>query len=386
MVRTAVRYIGRYGSLRRLRSGMAHKLVARTLLSLLLGLAPLASQSGYEQGKAALKRGEFAAAAQQFATDAQAGHSRAQLALGLLHAAGLGVAQSNAEATKWFARAAELGNAHAQYNLGLMLLVGIDVARNEREAVERFRRAARMGLPQAQSDLGALHFVGFHNEIGYPEALSWLRAAAERGHPLAQLNLACAYLAGGSVPWPGLEGAPLARPPGGTGRLIPRDEPEAARWFVTAAAQGVAVAQFNLGLLHEKGLGVELNQAEAMKWYARAVDTEFVPAYMNLARLYESGAEGARDRAAALQLRFRAWQNGLNRPQLEPILVMHFGIRTLRHLDGRKLWSERRKIGTDDLRGGSMLFLFEPDFLLDPDLGFDLPPTFPPIGPGARPR
>lgn len=361
-------------------------MVARTLLALLLTLAPLVSQAGYEEGKASLKRGEFAAAAREFTKDAQAGHSRAQLALGLLHAAGLGVPQSNAEATKWFARAAGEGNAHAQYNLALMLLVGIDVARNEKEAVERLRRAARMGLPQAQSDLGALHFVGFHGEIGYREAVSWLRAAAERGHPIAQLNLGCAYLAGGAGPWQGLEGPPLVRPPGGLGRLFPKDEQEAARWFLTAAAQGVAVAQFNLGLLYEKGSGVDPNPAEAIKWFARAADAGFVPAYMNLALLYESGPEATRDRAAALQLRFRAWRGGVNRAQREPILVMHFGIRTLKHLDGGRLWSERRKIGMDDLRGGSMLFFFDPDFLIDPDLGFDLPPTFPPIGPGARPR
>ena len=179
-------------------AGMARNLVCRVLLAVLLAFAPQVSHSGYEGGKAALKRGDFAGAAHQFIEDAGAGHSRAQLALGLLHAAGLGVAQSNAEATKWFARAAEQGNAHAQYNLGLMLLVGIGVAQNEKEAVRWLREAARMGLPQAQSDLGALPFYGRHSEIGYPEALSWLRAAAERGHPLAQVNLAGAYLTGGA--------------------------------------------------------------------------------------------------------------------------------------------------------------------------------------------
>ena len=100
-----------------------------------------------------------------------------------------------------------------------------------------------MGLPQAQSDLGALPFYGRHSEIGYPEALSWLRAAAERGHPLAQVNLAGAYLTGGAMSWQGFEGAPFARPPGVTGNLIPRDEREAARWFLMAAEQGVVVAQ-----------------------------------------------------------------------------------------------------------------------------------------------
>lgn len=365
---------------------MFRKSVCCFLVAVLLALSPLVSQSGYDGGKAALKRGDFVTAAHQFAEDARAGHPRAQLALGLLHAAGLGVAQNNAEATKWFARAAEQGNAHAQYNLGLMLLLGIGVAQNDKEAVRWFREAAKMGLAQAQSDLGVLHFYGRNREIEYPEALSWLRRAAEQGHPLAQINLASAYLIGAATSWQGFEGTPFARLQGVTGTLFSKDEREAARWFLKAAAQGFVVAQFNLGLIHEKGLGVERNHAEAMKWYAKAVDAEFVPAFINLAVLYESGTDVARDRATATQLRIRSSQRGLHRSQQDPILVMYFGIRTLQYLDGRKIWADRRKIGIDDLRSGSQLFLFEPDLLIDPDLGYDLPQTLPAIGLGPQPR
>ena len=45
---------------------------------------------------------------------------------------------------------------------------------------------------------------------------------------------------------------------------------EAARWFRRAAAAGVINAQFNLGLLYERGEGVPQSLVEAYAWYAAA--------------------------------------------------------------------------------------------------------------------
>lgn len=341
---------------------------------------PFGCLAGFEDGKAAARQGNFAEAVRQFAQAARDGHAGAELALGLLHAAGLGVPHDDAAAAQWFTLAAQHGNAQAQYDLALMLLVGIGVERNEQAGVRWLRAAAEMRLPQAQSDLGALHFFGREREIGFAEALSWLNAAAERGHPLAQLNLAGAYLTGGAPSWRGLEAAPLTGPPGPADRLGRKNMRASVRWFEAAAAQGVVVAYFNLGLIHERGLGVDRNPLAAMKWYEKSAEADFPPAFINLARLYESGDAIMRDRAAALQLRLRAWRQGVNRAWQNPIIVMNFGVRTLRYLDGRKIWSDRRKLETDDLRGSTYLLLFEPDYLIDPDLGFDLPASFPPVG------
>jgi localization factor PodJL len=47
--------------------------------------------------------------------------------------------------------------------------------------------------------------------------------------------------------------------------------PEAARWFRQGAEFGLADSQYNLGILLERGMGVEKNANEAAKWYAIAV-------------------------------------------------------------------------------------------------------------------
>lgn len=365
---------------------MGKESVGCVLLGGVLCLVAVPSFADYESGKAAGIQGNFSEAARQFRDVAASGHAQAGLAMGLLHAAGVGVDQNNAEAAHWFSRAAQRGNAHAQYNLGLMLLVGIGIERNEREGVRWLRAAAKMRLPQAQSDLGALHFFGRDHDVGFSEAVSWLQAAAERGHPLAQLNLAGAYLTGGQASWSGFRPEPLTSPPGAADSLGRKDERAALHWFEKAAEQGVVVAQFNIGLIHERGLGINSNRLAAIKWYAKSAESDFAPAFINLARLYESGDAITRDRAAALQLRLRAWQQGINRAQRNPIIVMSFGVQTLRHLDGRKIWQDRRKLVTYDLSGATYFLLFEPDFLIDPDLGFDLPRSFPPIGLGAPQR
>ena len=55
-----------------------------------------------------------------------------------------------------------------------------------------------------------------------------------------------------------------------TARGVAQDHAEAAKWFRLAAEQGLAQAQFNLGVLYYGGEGVEQNRAEAAKWYRLA--------------------------------------------------------------------------------------------------------------------
>ena len=44
----------------------------------------------------------------------------------------------------------------------------------------------------------------------------------------------------------------------------------AATWYEKAATQGYSAAQLNLGLLYERGLGVEQNRLEALNWYRKS--------------------------------------------------------------------------------------------------------------------
>ena len=45
---------------------------------------------------------------------------------------------------------------------------------------------------------------------------------------------------------------------------------EAAKWYRLAAEESYLAASYFLGMLYEKGLGVEQSTAEAIKWYRKA--------------------------------------------------------------------------------------------------------------------
>ena len=83
------------------------------------------------------------------------------------------------------------------------------------------------------------------------------------------------------------------------GRGVPKDLPEAARWFALAAEQGDAQAQFHLGNMHSEGQGVPQDYGEAVKWYRRAADQGDAQAQYNLGLWYATGEGGAYDTVRA---------------------------------------------------------------------------------------
>jgi S1-C subfamily serine protease len=68
-----------------------------------------------------------------------------------------------------------------------------------------------------------------------------------------------------------------------------RDYTTAFRTWEPLAQQGMAVAQFNLGILYARGLGVTQDYAIAARWFRRAADQGYAAAQFNLGTLYSRG-------------------------------------------------------------------------------------------------
>jgi hypothetical protein len=64
---------------------------------------------------------------------------------------------------------------------------------------------------------------------------------------------------------------------------------QAARLFSPLAEQGVASAQFYLGLMHEKGRGVRQDYPTALTWFRKAAAQGYVGPQVNLGLMYERG-------------------------------------------------------------------------------------------------
>ncbi|HKH01641.1 MAG TPA: tetratricopeptide repeat protein [Bradyrhizobium sp.] len=64
------------------------------------------------------------------------------------------------------------------------------------------------------------------------------------------------------------------------------DYASALRLYHPLAEQGLAIAQFNVGLMHDIGQGVPQNSREAFKWYRLAADQGRPDAQYQLGHLY----------------------------------------------------------------------------------------------------
>lgn len=84
----------------------------------------------------------------------------------------------------------------------------------------------------------------------------------------------------------------------------------ALKKFLEAANQGHAVAQANVGMMFDQGLGVASNPARAAEWYRLAAEAGNATAQFNLGALYYAGQGLKQDYDAAAQWFAKAAQQG----------------------------------------------------------------------------
>lgn len=94
---------------------------------------------------------------------------------------------------------------------------------------------------------------------------------AEKGDAEAQFNLGLLY---------------------DRGQEVPKDKREALRWYRLAAAQGDTFAQNSLGDNYWEGTGVPKDDREAARWWRLAAEKGFAPAQHSLGKLLAGGGLG----------------------------------------------------------------------------------------------
>ena len=67
------------------------------------------------------------------------------------------------------------------------------------------------------------------------------------------------------------------------------DYATAMREWLPLAAQGVAEAQHNIGIMYRKGLGVPQDYVTARQWFEKAAEQGYDPAQLNMALLHKRG-------------------------------------------------------------------------------------------------
>jgi len=82
---------------------------------------------------------------------------------------------------------------------------------------------------------------------------------------------------------------------------LPKEYRTTIKWLTMAANEGLASAQYNLGLMYLNGSGVSQDDKTAFKWIQKAAIQRHVNAEYHLAVLYAKGQGVTRDREVAIE-------------------------------------------------------------------------------------
>jgi localization factor PodJL len=154
---------------------------------------------------------------------------------------------------------------------------------------------------QAEPDVSGQQVDKLPAEIGPPS----LRQAALDGDANAQFVVASRYL---------------------EGKVVPRDEEQAAQWYRRAAIQGLASAQYRLGSMYEHGRGMPLDREAAQVWYEQAAGRGNIMAMHNLAVLYSNADSGRPHYELAANWFRKAAERGLKESQFNLAVLSEQGL------------------------------------------------------------
>jgi hypothetical protein len=125
-------------------------------------------------------------------------------------------------------------------------------------------------------------------------AVAWFRTAAEQGYASSQANLGYMFE---------------------EGRGVAGDYTQALQWYRKAAEQGSASAQMHLGFMYEHSRGVESDDVQAAQWYRKAAEQGLAAAQANLGAMYQEGRGVSKDDAEAERWFRKAAEQGDARAQ-----------------------------------------------------------------------
>lgn len=135
--------------------------------------------AGFDEGRAAYGRGDYATAFREYKAAADRGNARAQGWLGHMYQEGYGVPKDYRQAEYWYRTAADQGDASGQFGLGMMYFLGTGVQTDKQQAYFWWILA---------STRGGHEWVAFHRDnVEYdltPAQRATVQAAARNWVPV----------------------------------------------------------------------------------------------------------------------------------------------------------------------------------------------------------
>ena len=209
-----------------------------------------------------------------------------------------------------------------RFGTGAMVLTGLLAVACSRHAEPPTEELAERGNREAQAEMGHIYERGLYGrKKDMKQAIAWYRRAATNASYTVKPGDAARRIAvyqgvftynllkanpevdfrnlksGSKVIIPGHPGAQFNL---GVlyerGKGVPKSDKSAAEWYLKAARQEHPESQFSLAVMYENGQGMAKDLPEAAKWYQRAAEL------------------GVRRRPAKLGAHVPYWQGGETRP------------------------------------------------------------------------
>jgi TPR repeat protein len=200
-------------------------------------------------------------------------------------------------------RAIDLGHLPSRALMAWLLSDGREgVAKDQQTAFELAKEGARLGCHHCKGVMASCYFFACGCVDDYARSLELARESAGRGSRYGQFTLGQLYLRGRSL---GLKGGPEFDDAG------PEfDDAQAVALFRLAAAQGLDVAQCQLGIMLQSGWCVVRDWTEGLRLLHLAAAQGYPEALYEVAACYEHGYGVAADVAEAIRWYRRAQTAG----------------------------------------------------------------------------
>ena len=161
---------------------------------------------------------------------------------------------------------------------------------NLTEIARKIEVKAFDGVPEAQHDLGAIYVAG-HGQIkqNLKRAIFWFTEASQNGIANATYNLGVLHQQGLGVS---------------------KSMKNAIKLYQQSAEMGHPEAQYNLGIAHIEGIGVAYSPTRSARYFEQAAEKGVTEAAYNLGLIYENGLLGDPQPDEALSWYKRAADQG----------------------------------------------------------------------------
>ncbi len=212
---------------------------------------------------------DISKAVELFTKGVENNHAGCLYKLGQLYHNGDGVEKNMEKAFSLLYRASELGYAPAKYLLFECYCNGLGTSKNEKSALKMLKGAVKLNHPRSCYMMAELYTTGKLVEKNEQKAFRLFKKSAELGYSEAQTKMGEIYRTGSF----GKEESPK----------------ESFKWYLKAANQGDASAQFYVGYYYASGYGVNKDDNLAFEWYNKAAEQNNKSALNNLAVCYKYG-------------------------------------------------------------------------------------------------